>query len=196
MRLRAGAEPFFLVTVNPIPGLSSGTGAVCKVKPRRLTRLPRAALKNCARRVSRRKGTSEPATAAARKPRSGRQFLAAACAAGIQNLAAVLGGHAGTETMTAGTHQAARLESTLHCIKPRPRTVPLFIFCARLPPQRHGTGTARSLRQSWAAYRKNPPPSQRRRALITPSHMAVKSQRLFRPSALHKTGRKKGTIPA
>ncbi len=43
-----------------------------------------------------------------------RKPLAPDRATAIENLAAVLGRHAGTETVTAGAHKIARLESTLH----------------------------------------------------------------------------------
>ncbi len=58
----------------------------------------------------------------------GGQALAALGAAPRDDLPAVLGGHAGPETVTASTHEAARLESTLHDLSPRkPR--PLAVEC-------------------------------------------------------------------
>src|SRR6201996_1034214 len=49
----------------------------------------------------------------------GRQPLAALGAAAVQDLAAVLGRHAQAETMTALTHEAARLVGALHGTKLR-----------------------------------------------------------------------------
>src|SRR5690606_34134484 len=55
----------------------------------------------------------------------GRKLLATVAAAAIENRAAVLGGHTGTETVTTGTHELAGLVCTLHNIRPRCRAVPL-----------------------------------------------------------------------
>ena len=44
---------------------------------------------------------------------------AAQSAAQIEDLAAVLGRHAGAEAVAAGAHKDARLESTLHSFTPR-----------------------------------------------------------------------------
>jgi hypothetical protein len=49
----------------------------------------------------------------------GRELLAAVAAALVDDRATVLGGHTGTETVTAGTHELAWLVCTLHNIKPR-----------------------------------------------------------------------------
>lgn len=48
-----------------------------------------------------------------------RQAFAAACATGVQDFPAVLGGHACAETMTTGAHQTAGLKCTFHKIRPR-----------------------------------------------------------------------------
>ena|SRR5690606_28579528 len=56
----------------------------------------------------------------------GRQLLAAVATTTVENCAAVLGCHAGTETVTAGTHELAGLVCTLHNIRPRACTVPLI----------------------------------------------------------------------
>lgn len=56
----------------------------------------------------------------------GRQLLAANGTAAIENHTTVLGCHAGTETVTTGTHELGRLVCTLHNIRPRFSTVPLI----------------------------------------------------------------------
>src|SRR5690606_22851495 len=56
----------------------------------------------------------------------GRELLAAVAAALVDDRTAVLGGHAGTETVTAGTHELGGLVCTLHVIKPRRARFLLF----------------------------------------------------------------------
>ena len=56
MRLRSGELPVFLVTVKPDARRSASSPAIaCSEKAERPARLPRAALRNCARLVRRRK---------------------------------------------------------------------------------------------------------------------------------------------
>jgi hypothetical protein len=49
----------------------------------------------------------------------GRELLATVATALIDDRTTILGGHTGTETVTAGTHELGRLISTFHDIKPR-----------------------------------------------------------------------------
>lgn len=91
----------------------------------------------------------------------GRQLLAAEGTAAIENRAAVLGGHAGAETVTTGTHELAGLVCTLHNIRPRLCTVPLFdTACAEMVVEadkprrlRVGASIGKSRRQVNAPYR-------------------------------------------
>ncbi len=163
MRLRSGELPTFLVTVKPTPGNTSSTGATCIPNAERPARLPRAALKNCERRLRRRNVASAGASAVIRPTALGRELLAAVATATVQNRTAVLGRHTGAETVTAGTHELGRLVSTLHNFQPRNRTVPLL-----LAPIAHKTYPAgRAERASFVrgVYREKHPPSQRGKAL-------------------------------
>src|SRR5690606_32796198 len=112
--LRSGALPVFLVTVYPTAGTGSATPAACNTKPRLAIFLPRAAFRNCARFFRRRIGDAGVPGTSARSADLGREPLAPERATAIDDLAAVLGRHAGTETVTAGAHKIARLKSTLH----------------------------------------------------------------------------------
>src|SRR5690606_20111340 len=69
-----------------------------------------------------------------------------------KDLAAVLGGHAGAETMAALAHQIARLKSTLHgCL---PRATRARSSCLYDVDLKHGARTPQGTgRQSWSAYR-------------------------------------------
>lgn len=118
MRLRSGALPTFLVTVSPRPGVSAATAMACTDSAGRPARLPRAALRNCARLVRRRNPACCTRAVVTASP-LGRQALAAESAAQVENLAAGLGRHAGAEAMAPGADEFARLVSTLHSSIPR-----------------------------------------------------------------------------
>lgn len=109
MRLRSGALPFFLVTVKPI--LIGPLSSRAALQDERGTIHPRAI------------GNGEeirplPQPIHDEIPKrgsgSGAQTLAAAGAAGGENLAAAGSGETGTETVTALAHQFAGLISPLH----------------------------------------------------------------------------------
>jgi hypothetical protein len=93
----------------------------------------------------------------------GRQLLAAKGTAHVDDLAAILGRHAGTETMTAGPYEDARLKSTFrHNIRPRRARFLWIIACARIC--RRFPELSGPLWQVDRRYRENSRPSQRRRA--------------------------------
>src|SRR5580704_2228379 len=94
IRLRSVEVPFFLVTVKPTRiGPSSSRARLCTTKAALFARAP---------------------LATAGKPGSGAQTLAAASAAGGEDLAAAGGREAGTEAVTALAHQFAGLICPLH----------------------------------------------------------------------------------
>src|SRR5690242_12505561 len=101
MRLRSGALPIFLVTVSPRPGGSVSAAIPCSENAVRPARLPRAALRNCARLVRRLSVWGRSGPAVMRPRPSGGDALAAEHAAAVEDLAAVLGSHAGTKTVAA-----------------------------------------------------------------------------------------------
>src|SRR5690606_11735744 len=115
--------------VKPMPAVSSSTATTCSPNAERPARLPRAALKNCERRRRRRNVAWLEVSAVIRPTASGRELLAAERATAVQDRAAVLGGHAGTETVTTGTHELGRLVSTLHNFQPREAR---FLYCWRV----------------------------------------------------------------
>src|SRR6516164_5955930 len=107
MRLRSVAVPFFLVTVKPIRiGPLSSRRRLCRTNAGLFTRAPLATARKSARCLSRSMMKSQKG--------SGAQALAAAGAAGGENLAAAGGGEAGTEAVTALAHQFRGLISPLH----------------------------------------------------------------------------------
>jgi hypothetical protein len=89
----------------------------------------------------------------------GRKLLAAIAAAAIENRAAVLGGHTGTETVTTGTHELGWLVCTLHDIRPRSCTVPLVWCC--LKAEIVMTADRQAAFRVGGVYREKSLPSQR-----------------------------------
>jgi len=89
----------------------------------------------------------------------GRELLAAVATALVDDGATVLGSHARTETMAAGTHELRRLISTLHEIKPRWAQ---FLLIAALEQEyrTHMERGAPTVRVG-GVYRENSTPSQR-----------------------------------
>src|SRR5215475_10129926 len=111
MRLRSVAVPFFLVTVKPTrTGPWSSRLRLCRENAALETLAPLATARKSARCLSR----SMMGFLKAGKPGSGAQALAAAGAAGGQNLAAAGGGEARAKTVAALAHQFAGLIGPLH----------------------------------------------------------------------------------
>src|SRR5690606_39014603 len=120
MRLRSGELPTFLVTVKPTPASSSIAGIACSPNADRPARLTRAALRNCERRFRRRNFTDWIGSSAVIRPKPlSRELLATVATTTVQDRTAILGCHAGAETVTTGTHELAGLISTLHDFRPR-----------------------------------------------------------------------------
>src|SRR5690606_6245606 len=89
----------------------------------------------------------------------GRELLAAVAAALVDDGTTVLGGHTGTETVTAGTHELGRLVCTLHDIKPR-RARFLLLALHKQEFQTHAERQAPTVRVG-GVYREKPGTSQR-----------------------------------
>src|SRR3954469_5553922 len=104
MRLRCGELPVFLVTVRPIPASGALIAMACSENAVRPARWPVAALRNCAR-LRRRLSPLVCGAAVMRPDPLGRELLAAERAAQIEDLATVLGRHAGAEAVAAGAHE-------------------------------------------------------------------------------------------
>lgn len=116
MRLRTTALPTLRVTVMPRrggpPSFRSRTSSR-KSLPRRFS--PPRAARNSARLVRRPIACVPAACSRNTKVRGlGRKTLAAAIAAGSDDVAAALGGHAGTETVAALANKLGGLISALH----------------------------------------------------------------------------------
>src|SRR5690606_32271493 len=77
----------------------------------------------------------------------------------IDDLAAVLGGHAGAEAVPAGAHEFARLERTFHRTRPRRARFLSFRLAQDAGPDRTGNPACRIGR----AYMEKGEPSQRDR---------------------------------
>ena len=118
MRLRTTALPVFLVTVKP----TRGGAAVAAVQHFQQEKPPAALftapdgqkLAALAKPPQVRSPRCRPVSGNASAFRSGGQPLAAAVAAGGDDAAATLGGHAGTETVPALADEFGRLIGTLH----------------------------------------------------------------------------------
>lgn len=164
MRLRSGALPTFLVTVNPIPGFSKALCTDCNENPGRFVRLPLAARKNSARLINRRIWTVFAMAATgpkALKPRGaydrGRGVRSGSCDRSWWPC-----GHGNRD---GGYARGGLADKYASLVQTAQSTVPLILFFARCTAMAHKTRLL-GMRQSWAAYMKMLGSSQRKARTI------------------------------
>src|SRR4029079_12754125 len=107
---RSTAFPTFFETVKPTrEGPSSRRSRICRTNVLVETLTPAAAARKSARCFNRCRGSPAPTALV-----SGAEALAPTPATGCHDFAAALGGHSGTETVTALAHELARLIRPFH----------------------------------------------------------------------------------